>query len=539
MGRRVDALIDAAYALALDFRFGKSFTAAYAALADFEDEQNGLAQHIARARQIAVSRQSSTRVELPNVQLCMQNGLIDENGQEWDQLLENTHKVHMTGHEDLTAPLSWQAVANWGDRIFPDDENEALFVSFIMKDQKRQNAILRKTRQYGADQPKLRLVFPSIKKPNSAGDPAILQRMLGLTARQAEIAQMVSEGLSAAEIADNMGIRVYTVRDHIKAIYERTELNKQTDLAVLVGELNLMAGTLQEFENPCQALHRRMTNFFLTEDGRRVCFSDCGDPNGRVVLKMHSSFGGRWVWEPTARQLNDYGIRLIIVERPGVGLTDPAIGDRQAAIMSDTISLLDHLGFDKVHGLATSGGNFDLARVIATHPHRFSGATFVSPRAFEIEPEHDGGYIAQVAALPLEASALMMESLAASQTDDSWRMGVRMVLEPNPVDLEFLKQDALMEMHVRQQKSAISKGYEGQLLEWRAYGQSIHPPRLPDLPYAVVTGREDNLAHMADGVKDWSDFAGVEPVVVEGAGHLIFLTHTLDVISAAGLVHPC
>ncbi|MEO1476108.1 MAG: alpha/beta fold hydrolase, partial [Pseudomonadota bacterium] len=517
------------------FRVGKSFAAAYAALNESGDELESLAGHIARARQIAAARQSSARVELPNVTLCLNDGLLTSSAYDWDELLQNTQRIHIAGQDDLVEPDTWQAVAQWGARILPNDENEALFVSFILNDQKRQNAVLRRARPYASTPARIRLVFPSASGPRSEGDAALLQRMLGLTGRQAEIAQRVGEGQSASEIADSMGIRVYTVRDHIKAIYERTELNKQTDLAVLVGELNLMASTLDGVSNERGAVHRRMTNFIWTEDGRRICFSDCGDPNGRVVLKMHSSFGGRWIWEPTANTLHKYGIRLLIPERPGVGLTDAATEDRAETIVSDAIALLDHVGANKAYGLGTSGGNFDLADVIERHPDRFAGAAFVSPRAFDVQPDKTN-YVSHLASLPPDVGALMAESLAASQTEESWRLGVKMVLEANPVDLAFLEDEALMDMHVRQQKSAVRNGVEGYLREWRAFGEPRRPGSLPDLPYAIISGDSDNLAHIAEGIEDWSDFLNIDPVIVEGAGHLIFLTHTLEVVSAAGLV---
>ncbi|MEM7661972.1 MAG: alpha/beta fold hydrolase [Pseudomonadota bacterium] len=535
MVSRVDALIDAAYATALDFRVGKSFAAAYAALSEQDDDLDSLAGHIARARKIAASRQSSARVELPNVTLCLQDGLVASSPFDWDRLLSNTLRIHVPGHADLVDPDSWRSVALWSDKTLPGNETEAVFASFVLKDQKRQNTILRRARPFAQNPPKIRMVFPSAMGTSADKDTSILQRMLGLTARQAEIAQRVANGQSAGEIAGEMGIRVYTVRDHIKAIYERTELNKQTDLAVLVGELNMMASTLREPEDSSAAMHRRMTNFFWTKDGRRVCFSDCGDPNGRVVLKMHSSFGGRWVWEPTAQTLYNYGIRLLIVERPGVGMTEAAVGDRQATIVSDAVALLDHLRVGKVFGAATSGGTFELANTIGAHPDRFSGAVFISPRAFDVDVD-ENDYVSQVASLPLEAGALVMESFAASQTEESWRAGVNMVLEANPVDLRFLEDEALMDMHIRQQKSVIRNGYEGQLLEWKSFGQCRRPPELPDLPYAVVVGDSDNIANISKGVEDWSSFLDIEPVSVEGAGHLIFLTHTLDVVAAAGLV---
>ncbi len=540
MGSVVDALIDAAYATALDHRVSKAFAAAYRALAEEGSRIDELGSHIARARTIALSRSRSDSISLPSVTVCVEGGLMDIEPGLLTYLSDNILRVTIPSQGELDQPSDWVQVANWVMERLPADDQEALFAAFIMADGQRQNAIIRRSKSLPGEPAKLRIVFPSLHAAEAEGDPALLQRMRGLTERRAAIAQRSASGKSGGEIAGQMGIRVNTVREHIKAIYERTDINKQTDLAVLVGELNLMARTLEPGHAPPNpatgGVHLRMTNFFWTRDGRRICFSDCGDLHGRVLLKTHSSFGGRWVWEPTARLLHNFGFRLLIIERPGVGLTDPAGRDRARTSIADAIALLDHLGIDRVYGLGTSGGGFHLAETIAAHPSRFSGAAFISPRAFDVPAIAGGDYVSMVASLPLDAGALIMESMAASQTDEGWRAGIRNVLECNPVDMAALEDPALMDMHVRQQRSATVNGFEGQLLEWKDYGEPRCPPDLPDLPYAVVSGREDNVANVGQGVTDWSAKLGVKPHLVTGAGHLIFLTHTRDVLVAAGLI---
>ncbi|MEL7541665.1 MAG: alpha/beta fold hydrolase, partial [Pseudomonadota bacterium] len=414
-------------------------------------------------------------------------------------------------------------------------------VSMGFRDGRRNGAIVRRAKLLGAEAGDINLVFPSLNERSDSDEIDMLQRMLGLTERQASIARCIALGKSASEIAATLGIKVHTVRDHIKAIYDRTDLNKQTDLAVLVGELKLMTAALEGARKASRSatsnVFQRMTNFFWTRDGRRICYSDCGDRDGRVILKTHSSFGGRWVWEPTAETLHRYGLRLIIIERPGVGMTDPAPEDRENICISDAISLLDHLEVEKAYGLGTSGGAFHLANLIAAYPSRFTGACFISARAFDVSGQTaEDDFVANLAALPLDAGALIMESAAGTQTDEGWRESIRLILDENKVDLTALEDSALMDMHVRQQKSVMSEGFVGQLLEWKDYGRDMVPPALPDLPYAVIVGRDDFVTHVQRGAQDWAGFLSVDPISVDGAGHLIFLTHTRDVLRATGLI---
>lgn len=46
-----------------------------------------------------------------------------------------------------------------------------------------------------------------------------------LSAKQKEILELLADGLSRKMIADEMGIKEYTVGDHIKAIYEKLDVN--------------------------------------------------------------------------------------------------------------------------------------------------------------------------------------------------------------------------------------------------------------------------------------------------------------------------
>jgi DNA-binding CsgD family transcriptional regulator len=64
----------------------------------------------------------------------------------------------------------------------------------------------------------------------------LLMRAWSLTAREREVAQLVIDGLSSEDIAQALFISVYTVRDHVKAIYAKTGVSRRQDLvAALTG----------------------------------------------------------------------------------------------------------------------------------------------------------------------------------------------------------------------------------------------------------------------------------------------------------------
>ncbi len=83
-------------------------------------------------------------------------------------------------------------------------------------------------------------------------------------------------------------------------------------------------------------------------DGRRLGYAEYGDLNGRPVFYIHGNLGSRleaaFVEE---EKLRDLGIRLICIDRPGMGLSDYQ-SDRQILdLPNDILELTNHIGLAK------------------------------------------------------------------------------------------------------------------------------------------------------------------------------------------------
>lgn len=61
-------------------------------------------------------------------------------------------------------------------------------------------------------------------------EPKTIQRLESLTSRQEEIVQGLVDGLSYKMIADKLDITLETVRDHIKKIYKKLEVNSKAEV---------------------------------------------------------------------------------------------------------------------------------------------------------------------------------------------------------------------------------------------------------------------------------------------------------------------
>lgn len=90
-------------------------------------------------------------------------------------------------------------------------------------------------------------------------------------------------------------------------------------------------------------------------DGRWLGYRDSGAPNGTPVLFFHGFGTTRVVCPPgdAARQL---GVRLIAVDRPGIGLSTPLPGRRLLDWPSDVAEFANGLGLERFSIVGWSGG---------------------------------------------------------------------------------------------------------------------------------------------------------------------------------------
>lgn len=92
-------------------------------------------------------------------------------------------------------------------------------------------------------------------------------------------------------------------------------------------------------------------------DDRRLGFAEYGRPQGRAVLWMHGTPGGRRQVPLAARLFAEQaGLRVIGVDRPGIGSSTAHLYENVGDWVPDLLLLLDTLGIDRAHIIGLSGG---------------------------------------------------------------------------------------------------------------------------------------------------------------------------------------
>lgn len=97
-------------------------------------------------------------------------------------------------------------------------------------------------------------------------------------------------------------------------------------------------------------------------DGRALAFDDVGDADGAPVIYLHGTPDSRLARHPDDRIAARCGVRLLAVDRPGSGDSDPHPQSRLGDLGHDLRCLVDELGVRRAAMLGWSaGGLFALA----------------------------------------------------------------------------------------------------------------------------------------------------------------------------------
>lgn len=101
----------------------------------------------------------------------------------------------------------------------------------------------------------------------------------------------------------------------------------------------------------------RLEGSVAVRGGRRLSFAEFGVPRGSAIVWMHGTPGGRRQLPVEARRFaEDSGIRIIGIDRPGIGSSTPHLYRDILDWTGDLVRLCDVLDIDKLHVIGLSGG---------------------------------------------------------------------------------------------------------------------------------------------------------------------------------------
>lgn len=132
--------------------------------------------------------------------------------------------------------------------------------------------------------------------------------------------------------------------------------------------------------------------------GRRLSFAEYGSPRGEALVWMHGTPGARRQIPFEARQYaDDHGLRIIGIDRPGIGSSTPHLYPDVLDWAGDLELLLDALAVDTVRVVGLSGGGPYALAAGAALPDRVLGVGVLGGVAPTVGPDAADGGIIQLA----------------------------------------------------------------------------------------------------------------------------------------------
>lgn len=106
--------------------------------------------------------------------------------------------------------------------------------------------------------------------------------------------------------------------------------------------------------------------------GRTIGYGDYGDPAGSPVVLLHGFGDSRLTRHPDDARTAELGVRLITIDAPGIGLSDPVRERTQVAAAERVLPVLDALGIRRFAVLGWSAGGPRALAVAYRWPERIT-----------------------------------------------------------------------------------------------------------------------------------------------------------------------
>jgi pimeloyl-ACP methyl ester carboxylesterase len=249
---------------------------------------------------------------------------------------------------------------------------------------------------------------------------------------------------------------------------------------------------------------RRKDRVIRLRDGRQLGYAEYGDPKGRAIFFFHGFGTTRLICPPDERPALEMGIRLVAVDRPGIGLSDAQPGRRLLDWPADVAQLADRLGIGSFSVIGWSGGGPYALACGHSLPNRVEAVGLVSSPA-PLAGTSERGYLRRMDRNAVRAAGrapwmirLALWHWGRPQRRDAERFFEESVADMCAADQAVLAEPELRGLMIANSAELYRQGgrgmYDEALVLARPWGFQLSELRVPVL---VWHGERDDTVPLA------------------------------------------
>lgn len=286
-----------------------------------------------------------------------------------------------------------------------------------------------------------------------------------------------------------------------------------------------------------------VTASVTTPDGRRLAYLEVGDPDGPLVMHNHGGPSSRLEAHLLADAAAKNGLRLICIDRPGMGQSSTQKARTYSGWANDLVAIADSLGSQEFGVTGWSeGGPWALAAAAYINPARLRHVSSIAPGSY-------GAFGDNSAAQYLSKMDALGGSLALRFKPGFRLMYAALGLSAKRFQNSFVKQirNNLSEYDQRMlDKSEIAKGFGDACAECFAHGSDglVRDAELLYRRWAFDIGTIERPVHLWQGLDDAlvpdpinkavaDAMSGTVWHPVEGGGHFIAVGSGDEILAIA------
>jgi pimeloyl-ACP methyl ester carboxylesterase len=272
-------------------------------------------------------------------------------------------------------------------------------------------------------------------------------------------------------------------------------------------------------------------------DGRDLGWLEVGPPDGEPVFAFHGTTGSRWHFTVDDGPVAAAGVRLIVPDRPGYGLSSFQTGRRLRDWPDDVAFLADHLGLRDFSVMGVSGGGPHVAACARFLPARVRAAAIVSGVAPLADPGVQEGMtptnqwataLARRAPLVLWPMFWGMGAIGKRWPDRAVQV---MAKEMPPADVAVLTRPAVRDAFLRDLRHSSSTTAQAGAQDFRLFARDWGF-RLEDItvPVHIWQGDADRNVPPAHARRLADRIPGSVLYEIPGEGHMLFVDLMPDIL---------